>query len=293
MIKYNLGGNVMDKMELENAIKNIFTQCLNEPDILEIIKAKLNNADETCAYEKKQTQQPCISINESSNAANTILIEKIDEVLKYQKEIKVLIKPQVNKETEPIDELLIKLKNYQDENSNLIIENENLKKENLNLINENKNIKEKCKIEISKYSIFAEASEIWDCINTLNYTNREYIESLCGSLDILAILSLGRDDGKIEQLWSYLRDIAVKGDTEKIEVSKLNRYFEFCLKVANVAKPENEKYVVLDIEPESEFDMDTCIRTTDSRQIGIIRDILVRSVKTGKNIKYKAIVRVG
>lgn len=282
----------MDKMELENTIKNIFTQCLNEPDILEIIKTKLNNADETCAYEENQTQQPRISINESSNATNTVLIEKIDEVLKYQKEIKVLIKPQVNKETEPIDELLIKLKNYQEKNSNLIIENENLKKENLNLINENKNIKEKCKIEISKYSIFAETLKVWNDINTLNYTNREYIENLCGSLDILAILSLGRDDGRIEQLWLYLRDIAVKGDTEKIEVSKLNRYFEFCLKVANVSKPENEKYVVLDIEPESEFDMDTCIRTADSRQIGRIRDILVRSVKTGKNIKYKAIVRV-
>ena len=95
---------------------------------------------------KKQTQQPCISINESNNITNTILIEKIDEVLKYQKEIKVLIKPEVNKETKQIDELLIKFKNYQDENSNLITENENLKKENLNLINENKNMKEKCKI---------------------------------------------------------------------------------------------------------------------------------------------------
>ena len=63
----------------------------------------MNDADETYTYEKKQTQQPCISINESNNITNTILIEKIDEVLKYQKEIKVLIKPEVNKETKQID----------------------------------------------------------------------------------------------------------------------------------------------------------------------------------------------
>ena len=58
MIKYNPGGNGMDKMELENAIKNIFTQCLNEPYILEIIKAKLNDADETYTYEKNRHNNP-------------------------------------------------------------------------------------------------------------------------------------------------------------------------------------------------------------------------------------------
>ncbi len=52
----------MDKMELENAIKNIFTQCLNEPDILEIIKAKLNDADETYTYEKTDTTTLYLSL---------------------------------------------------------------------------------------------------------------------------------------------------------------------------------------------------------------------------------------
>ena len=45
-------------MELENAIKNIFTQCLNEPNILEIIKAKLNDADETYTYKKNRHNNP-------------------------------------------------------------------------------------------------------------------------------------------------------------------------------------------------------------------------------------------
>ena len=87
--------------------------------------------------------------------------------------------------------------------------------------------------------------------------------------------------------------MAVKGDIDKIEVSKLNRYFEFCLKVANTSKSEHEKYVIFDIELESEFDMDTCIRTVDSKQVGKIKDIVVKSVKVGKYIKFKAIVRVG
>ena len=160
------------------------------------------------------------------------------------------------------------------------------------MITENKNIEEKCRIEISKYSIFEESLEVWNCINALSYENRVYIESLCGGSDVLAILSLGRDDNRIEQLWLYLRDMAVKDDAEKIEVSKLNSYFEFCLKVANSTRLENEKYIMSDIELGSEFNMDTCIRTADSKQLGKIMEIMVRSVKIGKKIKYKAIVRV-
>lgn len=276
----------MDKMVLENAIKSIFMQCLNDSGILKMIKAKLNDADETCAYKENQRQQPYIFFNENTNEINTILIEKIDEILKHQKTMESLMKSETKQGMEETDELLTKLRNYKEQNRNFVIENKNLK-------NENKNLEEKYRIEISKYAIFEEALEVWNCINTLNYTNRGYTENLCGSLDILAILSLGRDDGKIEQLWLYLRDMAVKGDIEKIEVSKLSSYFEFCLKVANTTKAENEKYIMLDVEPESEFNMDTCIKTSDSRQIGKIKDIIVKCVTVGKNIKYKAIVRVG
>ena len=50
--------------------------------------------------------------------------------------------------------------------------------------------------------------------------------------------------------------------------------------------------MILNIERESEFDMDTCIRTSDSRQFGKIREIAVGCVMLGKKIKYKAVVRV-
>ena len=282
----------MDKMELENAIKNIFIQCLNESDILEAVKNKLNYTGNVCAYEGNQIQHSHVCLNENVNAINTVLIEKIDKILNNQKMIEDLIKLGSNKETKREDEILAKLKKCQDQNDNLAVENEGLKKENARLITENKNIEEKCRIEISKYSIFEESLEVWNCINALSYENRVYIESLCGGSDVLAILSLGRDDNRIEQLWLYLRDMAVKDDAEKIEVSKLNSYFEFCLKVANSTRLENEKYIMSDIELGSEFNMDTCIRTADSKQLGKIMEIMVRSVKLGKKIKYKAIVRV-
>lgn len=278
-------------MELENAIKSIFMQCLNDPDILESVKDKQNYAGTDCAYEGNQIQHPHVCLNENVNAINS-LIEKIDEILNNQRMMESLIKSGNHKETEREDEILVKLKNCQEKKDNLTVQNEGLKKENARLIAENKDLEEKCRIEISKYSIFEESLEVWNCINALNYANRAYIESLCGSLDIMAVLSLGREDGRIEQLWLYLRDIAVKGNIEKEEAAKINRYFEFCLKVANTSKPENEKYAILDIEPESEFDMDICIRTADSRQVGIVKDIVVRCVRVGRDVKFKAIVKV-
>lgn len=261
----------MNKMKLEDAAKSIFLQCLDDLDILEAIKNKLNGTKEACVYEENQIQQ-----------SDDCLNEKIDKILKMMEDF---VKSGTNKKTDREEEL-------QEQNRNLTTENERLKNENRKLLTENKSIEEKCRIEISKYSVFEESLEIWNCINSLNYDNRDYLERLCGGSDVLAILSLGRDDGRIEQLWSYLRDMAIKGDVEKTELLNLNKYFEFCLKVANSTKLENEKYVILDIEPESEFDMNTCIRTSDSKQIGKIREIVVKSVKKGKNIKYKAIVRV-
>lgn len=279
-------------MELENAIKSIFVQCLNEPDIMETIKNKLNYSSHTRACEEKQPQRPHDCLNENNNVISSVIIEKVNEILEIQKRIEDWIGTGNKKEADREDKISAELKNCQEQIDSLIIENESLKKENDKLKTENKDLEEKCSMEISKYAVFEEPLEVWNCINTLNDDNREYIGRLCGSFNILALLSLGRDDGKIEQLWFYLRDMSVKGVMDKIEVSKLNRYFEFCLKVANSTKPENERYIVSDIEPESEFNMGICIRTADSRQIGKIKDIIVRSVRVGENIKYKAVVSV-
>lgn len=311
-------GNIVNNYELENATKSIFLHYLNEPDVLDMIRKNLSNPSEVCVDEDNQIQQ-CVSLSKKSNPTESQLNEKLNMILENQKKIENLINFKIHTENEEqllpklenikmqydadltritqdknkeIDQYKKELKEYKDQNGTLTFENESLKKENNELKTEMRNIEEKCRLEMAKYSVFEESLEVLNCINALNFENRGYIESLCGGLDVLATLSLGRDDGKIEQLWCYIRDLAIKGDVEKIEVLKLNRYFEFCLKVANSTKVENEKYIMLNIEPDSEFDIDTCIRTSDSKQIGKIRDILVKSVKVGKNVKYKAIVRV-
>lgn len=274
----------MNNFELENAAKSIFLHYLNEPDVLDVIRKKLSNPSEVYAGEENQIQR-CVCLNGKSNSTNSQLNEILNRILDNQKTIKDLINSKIHTETQSEIALLTELEKFKKEN-------ENLKNDNNRLMIEMKNKEEDSRLEIAKYAVFEESLEVWNCLNSLNYENREYIERLCGGSDVLATLSLGRDDGKIEQLWYYLRDLAIKGDAEKIEVLKLNRYFEFCLKVANSTKTENEKYIILNIEPESEFDIDTCIRTSDSRQIGKIRDILVKSVMVGKSVKYKAIVRV-
>lgn len=152
------GGKVVYKMELDNAVKSIFLQCLNEPDIIEAIKDKLNDADGA------QTNR---CLNENSNPINMVLIEKIDKILMNQKMIEDLIKSENNsKVTNQKNELLAKLENakneydsqikditekskreiyqykeeskyYQEQNGKLTIENESLKNENRKLITEN------------------------------------------------------------------------------------------------------------------------------------------------------------
>ena len=143
-----------------------------------------------------------------------------------------------------------------------------------------------------KYSVCEELLDIWNCVNSLKQDSREYIERLCGSVGFLSILSLGRDENKIEQLWSYLRDLAINGDAEKEEVSILSQYFEFCIKVCNSTKQGDEKYTISDIEIGSEFDMNQSIRTADSRQIGSIKAVIVKGVLKGNIIIFKSIVKV-
>ncbi len=322
----------MDKMAaLEEAIKNIFLYCLNEPDLLKAVKDKLTiNSGNTCDCEEKQAH-PLDCSNDNNNTGGAALNEKINQILTNQKSCEDWIKEEHDKVITKIDERLAEIENtmkqyneslksenksLRTENKSLRTENEGLKSENEGLKSENEGLKseneglkseneglrsenekllseeEIGRKEISQYSVFHETLEVLNGIYSLDDENKEYIERLCGSLDMLAIISLGRDDGRIEQLWSYLRDLAVKSSAKDKEVSNLNRYFEFCLKTANSAKTEAEKYVMLNIERESEFDMDTCIRTSDSRQFGKIREIAVGCVMLGKKIKYKAVVRV-
>lgn len=256
-------------MEIEKLVKAIFMECLNDQNILESVK----NLQKCDGIENvyKENKKYYSDLSKNNNSGNDTLTEKIDKIILYQDKILSLLQLKNSKKTYTDREMADELKPYEDEIKRLKTENISLK---------------------SKYGDLDEMAEVWDCINELNDDDKKYIESLCGSLDILAVLSLGRDDNKIDQLWRRMRDIAIKGDKKENELINISRYFEFCLKVANSVKTESDKYTFLDIKIGSDFDVDTCIRTSDSKQVGKIKSVEVKGVIAKGNIKYKSIVKV-
>ncbi|MDY3778899.1 MAG: hypothetical protein SOZ77_01810 [Candidatus Limousia pullorum] len=275
---------MLDKLGLEDAILSAFLKCLDYPETMDKIQTIVNNSE-------NQIQQSQNYLNATNHSSNELTV-KVNKILDNQNIIIDFIRQipveETKKEEKPSDELKKQVDKLNSENKRLLDDNNNLKTINEELIA----AKEKHEREISKYSVFEDLAEIWECINSMSCDNKEYIERLCGSLDILAVLSLGRDEDKIEQLWSYLREVAVKYDAQKKEISELNRYFEFCLNTANSIKSEKEKYIICDIESGVEFETENYIKTADSKQIGTIGEVLVRSVKKGETIIFKAIVRV-
>lgn len=94
-------------------------------------------------------------------------------------------------------------------------------------------------------------------------------------------------------MWLFLRDIAIKDDSSQYEISILNRYFEFCINVYNLTKDnEEEKYICYEVSIGDEFEGDEMIKTVDSRQIGVIKEVVVKGYIYKDQIKYKTIVKV-
>lgn len=297
-----------DTAVIESATKSIFMQCLNDPKILEMIKEKLNGLEVSHNIQENQTQkQDKHKTFDNEWVICEDVINKLDLLLNSQKSIEEYIRCSSIKNGENLADKL------KQERENHVIEIGELKKkyeteykafleksqrENLSLqdkndklLSENKKMEERIKELKNRYSICEEMIELWKCINSLNQDNRDYIERLCGGKQFLSILSLGRDENKIEQLWLYLKDLAVKGDAEE-EIEIMNMFFEFCIKVCNSAKPDSEKYVISEVAVGSDFDMEKSIRTLDSRQVGNVRAVVVRGVMIGSTIKFKSIVKV-
>ena len=233
------------------------------------------------------------SISNVEKLINSI-IGKIDEILNSQQRIEKLIqsvsqnncsgnKTEVNFENTKADESEIsKLKS---ECEDLIARNQLLKNENLKIKEENNSLKR-------QYSVFDKQIKILDSIKLLNDENKEYLEKLCGSVSAMSILSLGRETGKVEQLWYYLRDLVVKGKQTAEQIGILAKYFEFCIDLSNECKVNEEKYCMFDVEPGNEFDMDMCIRSAGSKQIGTVSETIVRGIKVGEKVRFQAIVSV-
>ncbi len=297
----------MNFEELDRALKSVLLQYMCDPEVIGIIKNNVNTENVIAnSVEKTDANN---KMQENANSGK--LISKIDEILKGQQRIESLIKSfsqnkgngNLKSDNECKKALIAKYKNknqlLEAENSKLTSENEELKRKETQLVSQIDALetkKDKIQGEYasleSQYSVFDKQLKIWNSIKSLNDENKEYLKKLCGSERAMSILSLGRDEGKVDQLWSYLRDLVVKGNQVADQIEILAGYFEFCIDLSNACKDDEEKYCIFDIKPGNEFNMDMCIRSADSKQIGNVSRTIVRGIKEGERVRFKAIVSV-
>lgn len=156
---------------------------------------------------------------------------------------------------------------------------------------------EKQKIEMAitdsnkKYAPLQETLRIWESLNELDEKEKSYIGELCGSFELYACLSLGREFKKIGQLWQKLKDMTISADSKGVRI--FVDYFEFCIRVANSVRATAEQYVFFKPDIGAEFDVERCIKTSSSKQIGTVRRVITQGVKSGSTIIYQAIVEIG
>jgi regulator of replication initiation timing len=308
---YQYKGEVNGLMSLENAVRKLFREC--------VLDYSCTRGEE----ESPLSEQSALPAQNNGNDIDIIvggvvnalkpgydaLEEKIEKILsgfselhdnkeKQLAEISELraenadLKEALNNETE-------KSEKTEQENKSLKKENDELRQDISRLDQDNNELKQsynrlvqKAKKLESRYILVKDDAEIWEDLEKLDEEKQEYLKQLCGGFNIDACLSLGRDEGKIKQLWSYLRDESVRSGTDAGVIEILNRYFELCIRKANSLKGDTEKYVLQEIESGTEYDGDTCIRTSDSKQNGLIKKSLTKCVRYSDSVLYKAIVKV-
>lgn len=143
-----------------------------------------------------------------------------------------------------------------------------------------------------QFQVAQEGVQLWEHRKLLSDSSRNYICQLCGSDEFYAFVSLGRDETKIAQLWSYVKEKAVQYEEHEQEVTILNDFFEFCIQVANEINASEERYSFYEPNIDDAYHMESCIKTCNSRQIGNIKKIIVRGVKQKDQIKFKSIVQI-
>lgn len=301
----------MNFEELDKALRSVLLQYMCDPEVIGIIKNNVNTENAFANSVEKTVANHTRQVDTNTEK----LIGKIDEILNGQQRIESLLKsvPQNNGNGNKAEDDFENAKVKEDESLGLKSIIEEYKRNKIQLksqinalekeisqlrIQSKSALLEKEKIQSEydslerQYAVFVNQLKIWNSIKLLNDENKEYLEKLCGSFSVMSVLSLGRDEGKVDQLWSYLRDLAVKGNQAADQIEILARYFEFCIELSNACRDDEEKYCIFDIEPGNEFDMAMCIRAADSKQIGNVSKTIVRGIKDGEKVRFKAIVGV-
>ena len=280
----------MDDKQLLDYLMPIFSTCYKKFQINEGNLSMLQNdishksdddiSSETTAQKIiQQISDKFDSVQENNNSNYSEISEGLHRVQKQIDSLRETINDKNQQEFKDLQEKLnqqtVQLENFQREN-------ERTKEAYFQL-----------KSKMSEYADFNEFVIVKNCIDSLNETNRNYIKALCNGSNLLAFVSLGREESKINQLWHCLKDIAVKANADENEIKNLNTYFEFCIRVFNSVRPEQEQYLVREIELGSALDLNVCIKTADSKQIGNVQSVLTKCILSANGVVFKAIVKIG
>lgn len=280
------------EFSIESAVKSIFLYCMNDSRI------------------REELMKGCGSktVNYIEKADIDRIEEKIDEIsflIKNLKDSGNLDKtiPQKKLETDKTTAVHFpwaRKESYEDittlekENKRLKIQLNNMAEEKRSIENANEGLKNKINSIEKRYQDYAEIVTIWENLNTLSDNAKNYITSLCGSFNLYSCISLGRDEGKIGQLWDYLKNqaLALKIDEDNSDIEKLDQYFGFCLKVANSITTSQSLFVRFEMPAGTNYDMEKCIKTVVSKQLGLIKKTIIKGVKKSEKVIYKSIVEV-
>lgn len=278
----------MDR-QMEHAVKSIFLECIKDPQIMESLKDGLSGDGDAGGI-----------IRTSGNDRFIQIGDKLDQLLKKQNDMMLLLESGGNQGNDKAIPFFSKRvgKDQNDEIVSLKKDYENLERTVKELrmelekeITEKEAWKKEEQRRLEKIQAAREGLEIWEKVKLLSKDSKRYIYQLCGSDEFYALVSLGRDGQKIAQLWNYLRDQAVLYEEHEQDVKIINDFFEFCIHVANEINEKEDRYSFYETDIGGVYDMESCIKTCNSRQIGNIARIIVRGVKQKEKIKFKSIVQ--
>lgn len=283
-------------VSLEIAAKSIFLQCIKDPEILEILKNQINLGKN---YTNDDIREKSSTVEKGDNSAIIQMIESLkkSQEEKFDKTWNMINDLKENDKMSPI--IFSKLRKESPEDSTILKENKELKEQlqelhrkNKDFESENKELKNGLFRTQERYKDFQEIVEVWENLKTISEESKDYIKELCGDFDLYSCFSLGRDEGKINQLWNYLKEQAIKVDSNYMDIEKINRYFELCLQVANSVSSGRNQFVSFELPINSDYDMDRCIKTFNSKQIGVVKKTIIKGFKRDERIVYKSIVKI-
>ncbi len=225
---------------------------------------------------------------------DTKIIEKIKEITQENliDNSKLLEYETKIQELEKVNSIL-----HQD-NQKLQNEIDTVLNEKLELQNKNQEIQKKVELYgerekkiTQKLESVEHELDMWDKLNNLPQECKNYIGKLAGEYSVLACLSLGRELSKIKQLYQYVQGIAISGDVDSNYIKILDEYWMNCVNIYNLTQLDDEKLQEMPVVINTNFDLETCFKTSCSKNTGLVAEILIHGFANQKNV-FKNVVHL-